>query len=170
MEASGARWSDPYLCGLALGLVMLAAFATCGRGLGASGAFSTVAAAGVAAIAPERARSHPVHAAYLETPPQRDWLVLELLGVTVGAAVSARRAGRMRVELARGAGCGRARRVLLALVGGLLMGLGARLARGCTSGLALSGGAVLSVGGWTFLLVAFAAAHLASLGLKKAWS
>ena len=170
MQPAAARWSDPYLCGVALGLVLLAAFVLCGRGLGASGAFSTVAAAAVASLAPEHTQANPVHRAYLAVPPWRDWLVLELLGVMLGAALSARLAGRWRLGLVRGAACGRGRRIAFALGGGALMGLGARLARGCTSGLALSGGAVLSVGGWTFLIVAFAAAHLASLALRRTWS
>ena len=40
-------YSNPYLAGIGLGLVLLAAFVLMGRGLGASGAFSSLVALGV---------------------------------------------------------------------------------------------------------------------------
>jgi hypothetical protein len=43
------------VAGVALGLVLLAAFALTGRGLGASGAFASSAAGVVSAVAPQRA-------------------------------------------------------------------------------------------------------------------
>ncbi len=165
-----AAWSDPYLCGVALGLVLLGSFVCFERGLGASGAYSSAVAAGVAAMAPEHALANPVHGAFLSTSLGGDWLVLQLLGVLLGAGISARLSGRARWRLVRGASCGHGRRWVCALLGGALMGFGSRWARGCTSGLALSGGAVLSVGGWMFLIIAFAAAHLAFLGLRKVWA
>ena len=45
-------YMNPYLAGVGLGLVLLTAFLVMGRGLGASGAFSTVVAASVDAVAP----------------------------------------------------------------------------------------------------------------------
>jgi hypothetical protein len=50
-------YADPYLAGAALGVVLLAAYAIAGRGLGASGAFATTAAGLTNAIAPSRAAS-----------------------------------------------------------------------------------------------------------------
>ena len=41
-----APYLNPYLAGLGLGLVLLTAFVFMGRGLGASGAFSTLVAVG----------------------------------------------------------------------------------------------------------------------------
>jgi len=49
------------------------------------------------------------------------------------------------------------------------MGIGAKLARGCTSGQALTGGALLSVGSWTFVIVAFAAAFLVAPLVRRQW-
>jgi uncharacterized membrane protein YedE/YeeE len=57
----------------------------------------------------------------------------------------------------------------LALLGGVLTGLGAAFARGCTSGLGLSGGAVLSAGAFVFLIAFFLAGVAASVFLKKLW-
>ena len=53
------KYSDPYLSGIALGLVLLAAFLLAGRGLGASGAFGATATGTVAVVAPDYAASNP---------------------------------------------------------------------------------------------------------------
>ena len=44
------KYSDPYLAGVALGLVLLGSFAFANRGLGASGAFAATATGTVAAL------------------------------------------------------------------------------------------------------------------------
>ena len=43
VKRGGAYW-NPYMAGVLLGLVLLASYLLAGRGLGASGAFSSVAA------------------------------------------------------------------------------------------------------------------------------
>jgi uncharacterized protein len=139
------RYSDPYLAGVGLGLVLLASFVLTGRGLGASGAFTTVAATIV--------DSPLLH--------KSGWLVLEIGGVVVGGFVSALMAGRLRFE--------RGSRTRLSLAGGAVMGLGAVLARGCTSGLALTGGALLSAGSWLFIAAAFAGAYALAPLLRRSW-
>ena len=167
----GHRYADPYVAGIALGLVLLAAFVLVGRGLGASGAFASVAAGGVAAIAPEQAAASPLFAHYLASPgPWLEWLNFELAGVMLGAWCSAWLAGRLRVGVERAHETRNASRLASAFAGGLLMAGGAVLARGCTSGQALTGGALLSVGGWLFLFAAFAAAHAVAPLLRRAWS
>ena len=45
-------YMSPYLAGVGIGVVLLMAFVIMGRGLGASGAFSTVVATGVSTVAP----------------------------------------------------------------------------------------------------------------------
>src|SRR5690606_11343828 len=143
-----------------LGLVLLAAFVVVGRGLGASGAFASTAAGTIAAISPEQASASPLFAHYLTAQgPWLEWLSVELIGVMLGAFVSAALAGRLQVTIERPEGHKRFRRLAAAFTGGVLMAFGAVLARGCTSGQALTGGALLSVGGWLFLAVAFAAAY-----------
>ena len=156
-------YSDPYVTGACLGVVLLAAFVITGRGLGASGAFATTAAGLTHAIAPSAADANPYFARYLGgAGPWRDWLLFEIAGVTLGGFASAWAAGRLRAEVERGASAPRRARLALAFGGGAVMGLGAVLARGCTSGIALTGGALLSVGAWLFMLAAFAGAHLAA--------
>ncbi len=166
----GRAYADPYLAGFGLGLVLLAAFALAGRGLGASGAFASGAAGLTAAVSPARAAESPLFARYLAgTGPWLDWLVFEVAGIAVGGALSAFAAGRLRWEVERGPNISPAGRLCLAFGGGALMGLGAVLARGCTSGLALTGGALLSVGSWLFMGGAFAAAYLLAPLLRRSW-
>lgn len=164
-------YSDPYLAGAALGLVLLAAFVIVGRGLGASGAFASVAAHSVNTVAPASARANAFFAGHLDAGgPFNDWLVVEIIGVFLGAWLSAKLAGRVRLEVERGASTTVPSRLRAALAGGVIMGAGAVLARGCTSGQALTGGALLSVGSWVFIAGAFAAAYAVSLLRRGAWT
>jgi len=167
------RYADPYLAGIGIGLVLLAAYAIAGQGLGASGAFASVAAVLTAAVVgTANATAVPVVAPYLPdgiASPLSDWLVWELAGVAAGAFVSAWRAGRLAATIERGAGVSRSTRLLAAIAGGMLMGVGAKFARGCTSGQALSGGALLSVGSWIFIVTAFAAAYVAAPLARRLW-
>ena len=48
--AAARAFTNPYLAGFGLGLVLLATFVLMGRGLGATGAFAAVVASGVAAL------------------------------------------------------------------------------------------------------------------------
>jgi uncharacterized membrane protein YedE/YeeE len=164
---------SPYLAGVGLGLVLLAAFVFVGRGLGASGAFATVVATGVSAVAPEHAADNPAYTTYLgdgTTSPLNDWLVFEIIGVLIGGALSAFLAGRFRPAIEKGPRIGNLARLQWAFGGGVLMGIGAKFARGCTSGQALTGGALFSVGSWLFIIVAFAAAYLAAPLFRRQWT
>ena len=100
--------------------------------------------------------------------PWTAWMVVEVIGIAVGGAVSAALSGRLRIEVNGGPNVGRKSGLAAAAIGGALMGLGAVLARGCTSGQALSGGALLSVGSWTFMVTAFAAGFAAAPVRAKA--
>jgi uncharacterized membrane protein YedE/YeeE len=171
--AARARpYASPYLAGVGIGLVLLMAYATVGRGLGASGAFTSVAAAGVAAFAPEQAAASPVLGEYVGGThgPLADWLVVELIGVALGGYLSARLAGRRRRAVEHGPRVSDRARLMYGFGGGAVMGIGAKLARGCTSGQALTGGALLSVGSWIFIATAFAAAYAAAPLFRREWT
>ena len=101
--------------------------------------------------------------------PLKDWLVLELVGVTLGGFTSAWLAGRLRISLERGPGIGSRQRIAAAFGGGIFMGLGAKLARGCTSGQALTGGALLSVGSWVFIATCFATGYVLAPLARRLW-
>jgi uncharacterized membrane protein YedE/YeeE len=170
---SSRPYMSPYLAGVGIGLVLLLAYVIMGRGLGASGAFSSIVTAAVTAAAPEHAASSQYHARYAGSAGMgllRDWLVLEVVGITLGALISSLMAGRFQWgTVERGPTVGRGQRIVYAVAGGAIMGVGAKLARGCTSGQALTGSALLSVGSWTFVMAAFAAAFVVAPFVRRQW-
>jgi uncharacterized membrane protein YedE/YeeE len=165
---SSRPYANPYIAGCCLGLVLLAAFVFTGQGLGASGAFANVATGLVGTVAPEELANNNYFARYAEAP-WTAWMVVEVVGLMVGAAISAFVFGRWRIAVSSGLHVGRATRLTTAALGGALMGFGAVLARGCTSGQALSGGALLSVGSWVFMFAAFIAAFAAAPFARRLW-
>jgi len=172
VSARAARpYGDPYLTGVALGLVLLSAYVIVGRGLGASGAFASAAASAADVVSFARARGNAFFAEHLDGGGLLDdWLVVEIVGVMVGGFLSALVGRRLRVAVERGPRVQVGARIALALGGGALMGAGAVLARGCTSGQALTGGALLSVGSWTFVAGAFGAAYAAAWAARRVWT
>jgi uncharacterized membrane protein YedE/YeeE len=172
VRREAASYASPYLAGVGIGVVLLLSFVLMGRGLGASGAFSSVVTATVATAAPSHATGNAFYARYLGEGaggPLNDWLVFEIIGVLVGGFASGLLAGRLRWTTEHGSGITSRHRLVNAFVGGTAMGVGAKLARGCTSGLGLTGGATLSVGSWLFVIAAFAGAYAAAPLLRKAW-
>ncbi len=174
-EATRVRaqaYMNPYLAGIGLGLTLLAAFVLVGRGLGASGAFNSVLAWVVAAVAPEHARANEFIAGYLgdgTTSPLKSWLLFEVVGVFIGALLSGLLAGRVRFGTEKGPRVSVAVRLSMAFGGGILTAFGAALARGCTSGQALTGGALLNLGSWVFMLMVFAGAYAVAYLVRWQW-
>ena len=164
-------YSNPYLAGLALGFVLLAAFVIMGRGLGASGALSSCVAYTVDKVAPGHAASNEFYGGYLEgdTHPLKSWLLFEVLGVFVGGLLSGGMAGRIRKTVEKGPRISNPARFAFAFVGGGFMGFGAKLALGCTSGQALTGGAVLNLGSWATMMCIFAGAYGLAYFMRRQW-
>ncbi|HOU53996.1 MAG TPA: YeeE/YedE thiosulfate transporter family protein [Myxococcota bacterium] len=163
---------NPYLAGVVLGLVLLAAFVLAGNGLGASGAANRTAIAVAHAIAPKATEANPYFGEYVGPGknPWKDWLVFEVLGVLIGGGLGAWLGGRARFTTRMGPRMtSRAKRLALAFLGGLIMGFAARLARGCTSGQALTGGSLLSLGSWVFMMAVFGGGYLLAPLLRRAW-
>ena len=169
-KATPSPYWNPYVAGFGLGLVLLAAYLVAGRGLGATGAFSSVAAWIANAISPEHAQATAVHARYLESgTPFTAWLVYLLIGSAIGSAVSGYTAGRWAISIERGPNVTDGQRLAFALIGGIVAGLGAKIARGCTSGQALTGASILNPGSLVFMLSVFAAAYAVAWTYKKEW-
>jgi hypothetical protein len=165
-------YMDPYLAGVGLGLVLLAAFVAMGRGLGASGAFSAVAAWALNAVAPAYVAGNEFLSPYIgdgSTHPLKAWLVFEVAGVFAGALLSGLLARRAALTIEKGPRVSTGARLLLAFAGGMLMAIGAHLARGCTSGQALTGGALLNAGSWAFMMCVFGGAYAVAWLLRGEW-
>ena len=162
---------NPYLSGIGLGLVLLLAFVVMGRGLGASGAFSSVIASGLNTISPEHVKSNELLNESFEggANPLKDWLVFEVIGVIAGGFISGALAGRIKVTTFKGPNTTNGKRLMFAVIGGAIMGFGAKLARGCTSGQALTGGALLNLGSWVFMLCVFAGAYALAYFMRREW-
>jgi hypothetical protein len=151
--------------------VLLLTFLLAGRGLGVVGAVRTLIGDGMRWIFPAHVAANPFYAdeRVATAFATRYWIVFEVLGLCIGAWLSARLAGRVRAQVSHGPRVGDRGRLGYALVGGAVMGFGAAVARGCTSGLALTGGALLGVGGWVFMLALFVGGYAAAWFVRREW-
>jgi uncharacterized membrane protein YedE/YeeE len=171
MAASAVRpYWNPYLVGFLLGLVLLATYLVTGRGLGATGAFSSVAAWIAGFVGAEHVAANPVHSRYLnDGAPLLSWTLFLLLGAFAGAWISGIQGGRVKATIERGPRVTDSQRMMLAVAGGFLAAFGAKIAKGCTSGQALTGGSILNVGSLVFMLAVFASAYALAYFLRKEW-
>jgi len=170
--ARAAPYTNPYLAGIGLGLVLLSAFVVMGRGLGASGAVNAFVAWVVSLVAPGHAAGNEFLQEYLgdgSTHPLKAWLVFEVLGVFAGALLSGVLARRVSVITERGPRVSVGTRLLMAFAGGATMAFGAALARGCTSGQALTGGSMLNAGSWATMMAIFGGAYALAWFVRWQW-
>lgn len=163
------KFWNPYVAGVALGLVLLASFLIVGKGLGASGAAYHLGLAGLESVAPQHVASNEYFAratgSHFETR-----LMFMVIGVLLGGLVGAYTGGRLKLQVMRGPRISWKPRLGLALIGGVLMGAAARMTLGCTSGQALSGGALLSVGAWVFMMAIFGGGYAAAWFVRRQWT
>src|SRR5512143_3617670 len=120
-----AKYMNPYLAGVGLGLVLLASFVIMGRGLGASGAFTSIIAWMLNAVAPVHAAGNAFFREYLGegvAAPLNGWLVWETLGVVAGGFLSGALARRVRTGIDRGPRITRRTRLVAAFIGASFMG------------------------------------------------
>lgn len=158
VRAQGRRpkpYWPPVLAGLALGVVLSATFLVTGHGLGATG-FTTRLSAWLAQGVPSLSGPDSYLGSIAEDGVFSAWITWQVIGVGLGAFLSAKLAHRIRLQLDGQKALGTGRRVLTAFLGGVMAGFGARVAAGCTSGMGLSGAATLSLAGFTFLIAFFA--------------
>ena len=166
------KYLNPYLGGVLLGLVLLAANFVSGRGLGASGAIKSGVVTVVTAVNHSAADKSTFIKEYLgahDGSPMKNWLVFEMLGVLVGGFLSGALAGRLKLQVEHSPKITSNKRLFLALTGGILFGFGSQLGRGCTSGSALSGMAVLSLGGFVTMMAIFGTAYALAYFFRKNW-
>jgi uncharacterized protein len=162
---------NPYFGGVLLGIVLIMTFYITGRGLGASGAAKSTVVTTIETVAPEYAKNSGYVSQFIsdDVHPMNNWLVFEVIGVFAGAFLSGALYGRLKPKVEHSPGISSKKRLLFALLGGMLFGFGSQIARGCTSGAALSGMAVLSFGGFITMMAIFGSAYLFSWTFKKLW-
>jgi len=166
------KYLNPYVGGVLLGIVLLAANFVSGRGLGASGAIKSTIVTAVTTVAPASAEKSAFVKEFRESHqgnPMKTWLVFEMMGVLVGGFLSGALAGRLNFKIEHSPKITSRRRLIFALAGGVLFGFGSQLGRGCTSGSALSGMAVLSLGGFITMMAIFGTAYALAFFFRKNW-
>ncbi len=168
---SGTYYLNPYLGGVCLGLVLMMTFYFTGRGLGASGAVKSTVVAAVNAVAPAHAENSHYYGKFISNGqhPMNNWLVFEVMGVLAGALISGALFNRLKFRIEHSPKISSSRRLIFAVSGGILFGIGSQLAKGCTSGAALSGMAVLSLAGFITMMAIFGTAFIFAWVFKKNW-
>ncbi len=161
-------FANPYLVGVALGLVLLASFTILGAGLSASGGLARFGAALSVSVAPTHTLSSEYFGKWGENSLQY-YVVFMFVGTFVGGLFSALLARRVRIQVERGAASSVGRRLGYALAGGTIVGFASRLAQGCTSGQGLTGGALLLSGSLVFLVCLFASGYAAAWFVRRQW-
>jgi hypothetical protein len=171
-QVNASRYMNPYIAGVLLGLVLLAANYFSGRGLGASGAIKSTVVAVVKTVAPSHANNAAFYKEEIERHPGnplKSWLVFQMLGVLVGGFLSGVVSRRLTFKVEHSPKISSKRRLFFATLGGVLFGFGAQLGRGCTSGSALSGMAVLSLGGFVSMMAIFGSGFAFAYFFRKNW-
>jgi uncharacterized protein len=140
-------WS-PYIVGVCIGLLICLALVVSDRPIGCSTAFVKTGG-----LIEKLFRGGKVleKEYYTMFPPAIDWQFMIVPGIVLGAFISSFLSGTFGLFIvpplwAAQFGDSAALRILAALAGGILLGIGARWAGGCTSGHGISGTLQLSVG------------------------
>jgi uncharacterized membrane protein YedE/YeeE len=141
-----AVWS-PYVAGAGIGILSCLAFLLSDRPIGCSTAFVKARGLIGKAINPVSVKNKEY---YREIIPQVDWAFMIIPGIIIGAFISAYISGQFHFfwvpsDWGETFGYNPIPRLVVALTGGILLGLGARWAGGCTSGHGINGSIQLSL-------------------------
>ncbi len=171
MENKRNKYMNSYVAGFLLGILIILAYYFAGEGLGSSGGYRDVAFKAIDMVAPEYAQNNSFIAPHVADGhnPINTWLVFELLGVIFGAIISAAIFGRLKWMIGKAPHITNKKRLYLAVLGGVLWGVGTQLGRGCTSGLVLSGMAVDSLSGYIGLIGIFGFGFIFAFIFRKLW-
>jgi uncharacterized protein len=150
------RWS-PYAAGIGIGILSWFTFLLSDNTLGASGSYATTAGMIERILRGSKVKEKTY---YREHPPEIGWGWMLLVGIVVGAFISAKLSGDFHIEIVpslweRTVGEGVLLRVTVAFIGGLLLGIGSRWADGCTSGHGISGTLQLVASSWLAVICFF---------------
>ena len=150
------RWS-PYLVGIGIGILSWIAFVLSDKPIGVSTAYAQTSGMIEKALQGRRAEEK---AYYREYVPKVSWTWMLVVGLLIGAFVSAVTAGDFRFEWVpplweEKFGYAPIIRWAAAFSGGVILGIGARWADGCTSGHGISGTLQLIVSSWIAVICFF---------------
>jgi uncharacterized protein len=143
-------WS-PYAVGSGIGILSWLSFLISGKPIATSTTFARIGGAIENAITNGKAKHRPY---YKKIKLQLNWQWMLVIGVVLGSFLSAIISGDFQVGVwvpslwVSSFGDSAILRVLVALLGGVILGFGARFAGGCTSGHGISGTLQLAVSSW----------------------
>ena len=144
-----AQWS-PYICGAGIGILSCLTFLLSDKALGTSTSYARTAGMIERLF---RGKKVSQRKFFQEVTPHVDWQWMLVLGIVIGAFLSAMASGQARIEWVSepwlttfGAAVGP--RLAVAFIGGALLGLGSRWGDGCTSGHGISGTMQMAVASW----------------------
>lgn len=157
-------WS-PYAVGAGIGVLSWFTFLLIDRPIGCSTAFARGSGMIRKLLGGTDVSDRPYYRLYA---PVVDWQFMLVIGLFIGAFVSAIISGSFDISWEPAAWAGHfghspALRMAGALLGGTAMGFGARWAGGCTSGHGISGTMQWAVSSWMAVIFSFAG------GIATAW-
>lgn len=143
------RWS-PYAVGIGIGVLSWLTFVLSDKPIGCSTAFARTSGMIERLFRGNKVLEKPY---YKEFAPRIDWEWMLVAGAILGAFTSAKLSGQFALQWVPSLWAGTfgpqpVTRVAVALLGGVLLGIGARWAGGCTSGHGISGTLQLAVSSW----------------------
>ncbi len=143
------RWSS-YAVGIGLGILSCITFLLSDKPIGCSTAFSRTSGMLESLF---RGGKVAEKAYYKKFTPEIDWEWTLVLGIFLGAFISAIISGQFQAvwiptKWAEAFGHSFTVRWLVSLIGGIVLGFGARWAGGCTSGHGISGTLQLAISNW----------------------
>ena len=166
-------WS-PYVAGVLLGLVGIAAVWISDSLLGASGAFENLAGLIGKAVAPKLFDNMYFN---FIMPPGITTSVILVVGIFFGGMIGAATSGTLKwgardtansdPQWKRIFGESTAKRWGIAFIGAIILEYAAGIAGGCTSGLAISGGMLLAPAAFLFIAGMFASGILTALVIYR---
>lgn len=143
------RWS-PYIVGVGIGVLSWLTFLLSDKPIGCSTAFARTSGMIEKLFRGQKVLDKPY---YQQFTPTVDWEWMLVLGIVIGAFISSNLSGVFRISWipslwAETFGTAPTPRFIVALAGGIFMGIGSRWAGGCTSGHGISGALQLAVSSW----------------------
>ena len=149
-------WS-PYVAGIGIGMLASLSFLLSDRTIGCSTPFARASGAIERLFRGDKALERPYYKKYV---PKLEWDGMLIIGILIGASISVLLSGSFELKWVPDLwvltfGHTPIIRLIVALVGGILMGIGSRWAGGCTSGHGISGTLQLAVSSWLSVIMFF---------------
>ena len=157
MEWLSMKLWSPHVVGAGIGILSWFTFLLSDKPIGCSTAFARTSGMIERLFRGSAVAEKPY---YRKFSPTVDWEWMFVVGIVIGAFISAKLSGQFQVQWVSDKwvaafGSDAAIRWLAALIGGFFIGLGARWTGGCTSGHGISGTLQLAISSWLAVLCFF---------------